>query len=121
RGRSRWRSRRTERRALRFTFIMVKVGCSVTKLRLEPQGEEPMSRDAETSLLGGRSAAAAKTASQAATTAIRLTHKNIGLRRCLAALVALAVVSVEASSSKFFQAATQAAFLTGEVENLPAD
>ena len=49
-----------------------------------------MSRDAETSLLGGRSAAAAKTASQAATTAIRLTHKNIGFRRCLAALVALA-------------------------------
>jgi SMP-30/Gluconolactonase/LRE-like region len=39
----------------------------------------------------------------------------------LAALVALAVVSADASSSKFFQAATQADFLKGEVENLSID
>src|SRR5438093_924140 len=44
-----------------------------------------------------------------------------GLRGCLAALVALALVSAEASSSKFFQAATQADFLKGDVENLAVD
>jgi len=39
----------------------------------------------------------------------------------LAAAVALAVASIDASSSKFFQAATQADFLKGEVENLSID
>ena len=36
-------------------------------------------------------------------------------------LAALAVVSVHASSPKFFQAATQTDFLKGDVENLSID
>src|SRR5438445_2567793 len=38
-----------------------------------------------------------------------------------AALVALAVVSLQASSPKFFQSATQGDFLKGDVENLSMD
>jgi sugar lactone lactonase YvrE len=100
---------------------MVKVGCTVTKVRLEPRSEGPVSCDAEASLPGGRSAAEARTASKAGRTDTRFKGKNIGFRGCLAALVALAVVSGAASSSKFFQAATQADFLKGDVENLSID
>src|SRR5438552_2346793 len=39
----------------------------------------------------------------------------------LAVFLALAFVSADASSSKFFQAATQSDFLKGEVENLSID
>src|SRR5205823_5439576 len=38
-----------------------------------------------------------------------------------AAFVALAALSLDASSSKFFQAATQSDFLKGDVENLSID
>src|SRR4029434_4193006 len=50
-----------------------------------------------------------------------LPGSDFGFGRCLAAFVALAVVSAGASSSKFFQAATQADFLKGDVENLSID
>ena len=47
----------------------------VTKLRFKPSSDEPASQNGEPSLLGGRSAAAAKTAC--------FSHGDIGFRRCL--------------------------------------
>ena len=58
---------------------------AVTKLRLEPPSDEPASQDGEPSLLGGRSAAAAKTASKAEGTKTCFIHEDIGFRRCLGA------------------------------------
>ncbi len=52
----------------------------VTKLRLKPLSEGPTGQNGEPSLPGGRSAAAAKTASKAETCFIR---KDLGFRRCL--------------------------------------
>ena len=55
----------------------------VTKLRFKPSSDEPASQNGEPSLLGGRSAAAAKTASKAERTKPCFSHGDIGFRRCL--------------------------------------
>ena len=53
------------------------------KLRLKPPSDEPASKDGEPSLLGGRSAAAAKTVSKAEWTKTCFVREDIGFRRCL--------------------------------------
>jgi hypothetical protein len=53
---------------------------TVTKLHLKPPSDDSRRRPGEPSLLGGRFAAAAKTASKAETCFIRA---DIGFRRCL--------------------------------------
>ena len=52
---------------------------TVTKLRLKPPSDEPATQDGEPSLLGGRSAAAAKTASKADWTKTCFIREDMGL------------------------------------------
>src|SRR5262249_42325601 len=51
----------------------------------------------------------------------RADQRHLALFAVTAVLVALTLTSAGASSSKFFQATTQAEFLKGEVENLSVD
>ena len=83
----------------------------VTKLRLKPPSDEPVSQDGEPSLLGGRSAAAAKTASKAEQTKTCFISKDSGFRRCL---VPLAAATLAFGSQAFAHHSFAATYLEGQ-------
>src|SRR5439155_23989678 len=82
----------------------------VTKLRLKPPSRDRQA--GESSLLGGRSAAATKTASKAETCLI---HNDSGFRRCLVAFMLALVASTALVRSQSTQNAQIVAVRAGRL------